>query len=50
MPSPRSSEIPSDIVCEDMEEEEALNETQRKKKKVFSMLAEQYAASKCNVY
>lgn len=32
------------------EEDEALNETQKKKKKVFSMLAEQYAASKCTVY
>ncbi|KAK8800021.1 hypothetical protein WA588_002840 [Blastocystis sp. NMH] len=50
MPSPRSSEVSSDMVYEDEEEDEALNETQKKKKKVFSMLAEQYAASKCTVY
>lgn len=50
MPSPRSSELSSDIVFEDAEDEEALNETQKKKKKVFSLLAEQYAASKCTVY
>ena len=50
MPSPRSSEISSDMVSEDEEEDEALSETQKKKKKVFSMLAEQYAASKCTVY
>ena len=50
MPSPSFSEMPNEIVFEDVDDEEALNETQKKKKKVFSLLAEQYAASKCTVY
>lgn len=50
MPSPSYSGMPNEIVFEDVDDEEALNETQKKKKKVFSLLAEQYAASKCTVY